>query len=157
MFARSVIAAWAAAPSLEDTPTKIRQYAKPAWQGHVTLDQKDEWYRIYEARKNPFIDVTAMGAVLLLSQGLLVKVVPGDRLAAAKLFCQQHQMKASAYVPSKAPFAKTTVPSSPPSAGIASSAPVAINLVHQEKLSGPLWRIQASTRTFLANTFCRTF
>lgn len=148
VFARAVTASWAAAPSSEDSPTKIRQYAKPAWQGQVTLDQKDEWYKIYEARKDPFVDLTAMGVALLLSQSLLSKVVPGDRLAAAKLFCQQHQKKASATSSFQTVFAKTPVPSSPPDASPIESAPVATNPVHQEELSGMSWCTQAPTRIF---------
>jgi hypothetical protein len=135
VFARSVIAAWAAAPSPEDNPTRIRQYAKPPWQGHVTLDQKEEWHRIYEARKDPFIDVTAMGAALLLSQSLLAKVVPSDRLAAAKLFCQQHQGRLGAIVSSTATITNINTPPAPPRAAVG-TAPIVTAPIHQESFSG---------------------
>jgi len=136
VFARSVIAAWASALSPEDAPTKIRQYAKPAWQGYVTLDQKDEWYKIYEARKDPFIDVTAMGVALLAFQSLLAKVVPRDRLAAAKILCQQHQKKSGATLSSKTAFATTTTPLFSPGTGAVGSAPVTTDPAHQKEIPG---------------------
>jgi len=143
VFARSVIAAWAAAPGSEDNPTRIRQYAKPSWQGHVTLDQKEEWFKIYEARKDPFVDVTAMGATLLLSQGLLAKVVPGDRLPAARVFCQQHQGKLGAIVSSTATITETITPPAPPGVA-AGTAPIATASVHKEASSGMSWFSWAS-------------
>lgn len=135
IFARSVIAAWGAAPSPEDDPTRIREYAKPVWQAYATLDQKDEWYKVYEARKDPFIDVTAEGTALLLSQDLLAKVVPGDRLAPAKLLCQQHRKKLSAIVPSTPTIAKKIRSPSPPNAGALEGTFVAVDPVH-DRISG---------------------
>jgi len=150
VFARSVIAAWTAAPGPEDAPTKIREFAKPTWRGSVTLDQKDEWYKIYETRKDPFTDVTAMGTALLLSQDLLAKVVPDGRLAAAKLLCQQHQGKLGAIVSTTTTLAKTATPPRLLDAGAAGSAPVATNPVHQGEISkgftGRFRQIWPSTR-----------
>lgn len=144
IFARSVIATWGAAPSPEDNPTRIREYAKPVWQSYATLEQKDEWYKVYEARKDPFIDVTAECAVLLLSQDLLAKVVPGDRFAAAKLLCQQHQRKLGAIVSSTSTMAKKITPPSPPRATFVEGASVSVDPVHQERISGISRLIRAS-------------
>jgi hypothetical protein len=144
IFARSVIATWGAAASPEDNPTRIREYAKPVWQAYATLEQKDEWYKVYEARKDPFIDVTAEGAALLLSQDLLAKVVPGDRLAAAKLLCQQHQRKLGAIASSTSTMAKKITPPSPPKAAFVEGASVSVDPVHQERISGISRLIRAS-------------
>jgi hypothetical protein len=134
VFARAVIAAWAAAPSAEDAPTQIREYARPSWKGSVTWQQKDEWHKIYEARKDPFIDVTGMGCALLLSQNLLVKVVPGDRLAAARLLCQQHKYRSRAISSSDTRYDQArTIPYSPDTANITPAAQI---LNHQKSSSG---------------------
>jgi hypothetical protein len=136
VFARAVIAGWAAAPSPNDAPTKIREYAKPTWRGSVTWDQKDEWYEIYEARKDFLTDVTATGFALLLSQDLLCKVIPHDRLAAARLLCQKYQQgKCPAAISSAGdPDEVTTMPLSPDAEPV-EQTPVAKHPIHREPVS----------------------
>lgn len=91
VFARAIIAAWAATPHVDDSPSKIREHARPPWRNHISWEQKDDWYKIYETRHDPATDVTVMGCTLLLSQGLLTQLVPADRTSAARRLCQNFE------------------------------------------------------------------
>jgi hypothetical protein len=88
ILARCTISAWAAAPHPDDTSTKVREYALLRWR-KVPWDQKSVWQKLHEDRHDLATDVAYTGRCLLLSQDLLKAMVPGNRLQAAKLYCQQ--------------------------------------------------------------------